>query len=410
MFLIMILGGGIGTFLLILVYCIPIERIFTNFSSGIEGMERDENWYRMIYDYDASTLDNYTQGLMLKAAATPLPQNGENIIQQTMRVYMLNDKSDIHGSKYIDYTWNGKQYSCDSYERYWHGYLIFLKPLLFLFPLHDIVFLNIVVQLFLVFAVITLLQRKNVCELQIPFVFLWIIGMQMTAMFNIDLSVCFYIYMLAIIILLKKNWYISRYYYYYFLVIGMCTSFFDFLTWPLVTLGIPLIVYMYITNHKNKVKTISFASICWGSGYLGLWCLKWGLSSVILQENVFSNAIAQLQLRSSSFINAEATEKILYIDVLVKNFSVFGKKVFILLFIVIAFWLLYKYISSGKKLVLKRMLPYILISFYPFLWYLFTKNHSYEHYWMTWRELLIPIFAMICGTLKSIYGEKQQLK
>ena len=216
--------------------------------------------------------------------------------------------------------------------------------------------------------------------------------------------------MLAIIILLKKNWYISRYYYYYFLVIGMCTSFFDFLTWPLVTLGIPLIVYMYITNHKNKVKTISFASICWGSGYLGLWCLKWGLSSVILQENVFSNAIAQLQLRSSSFINAEATEKILYIDVLVKNFSVFGKKVFILLFIVIAFWLLYKYISSGKKLVLKRMLPYILISFYPFLWYLFTKNHSYEHYWMTWRELLIPIFAMICGTLKSIYGEKQQLK
>lgn len=40
-------------------------------------MERDDNWYRMIYDYDASTLDNYTQGLMLKAAATPFPQNGE---------------------------------------------------------------------------------------------------------------------------------------------------------------------------------------------------------------------------------------------------------------------------------------------------------------------------------------------
>ena len=52
---------------------------------------------------------------MLKAAATPFPQNGENIIQQTMRVYMLNEKSDIHGSKYIDYTWNGKSYSCDSY-------------------------------------------------------------------------------------------------------------------------------------------------------------------------------------------------------------------------------------------------------------------------------------------------------
>ena len=159
--------------------------------------------------------------------------------------------------------------------------------------------------------------------------FLWIIGMQMTAMFNIDLSVCFlYLYVGYNNIIEKKLVHISLL---LLLLFGNRNVHFRFLislTWPLVTLGIPLIVYMYITNHKNKVKTISFASICWGSGYLGLWCLKWGLSSVILQENVFSNAIAQLQLRSSSFINAEATEKILYIDVLVKNFSVFGKKVF----------------------------------------------------------------------------------
>lgn len=80
---------------------------------------------------------------------------------------------------------------------------------------------------------------------------------------------------------------------------------------------------------------------------------------------------------------------------------------FVLLFFVIAIWLLYKYISSGGKIIKKRMIPFIFISFYPFIWYFFTKNHSYEHYWMTWRELLIPIFALVCGCLKSIYGKKQ---
>ena len=370
-------------------------------------MERDDNWYRMIYDYDASTLDNYTQGLMLKAAATPFPQNGENIIQQTMRVYMLNEKSDIHGSKYIDYTWNGKSYSCDSYERYWHGYLIFLKPLLYFFSLHDIIFLNIVIQLFLIYAVIIFLQHKNIGELQIPFVFLWIIGMQITTMFNIDLSVCFYIYMISILVLLIKERFIFRYYHYYFLIIGMCTAYFDFLTWPLVTLCIPLTVYIYISNYKNKIKMINFASLCWGSGYIGMWCMKWGLASMILQENIFNNAIAQFLLRSSLFINGDASENILYKDVLLKNIGIFGKKMFVLLLFVIAIWLLYKYISSGGKIIKKRMIPFIFISFYPFIWYFFTKNHSYEHYWMTWRELLIPIFALVCGCLKSIYGKKQ---
>lgn len=63
---------------------------------------------------------------------------------------------------------------------------------------------------------------------------------------------------------------------------------------------------------------INFASLCWGSGYIGMWCMKWGLASMILQENIFNNAIAQFLLRSSLFINGDASENILYKDVLLK--------------------------------------------------------------------------------------------
>ena len=102
--------------------------------------------------------------------------------------------------------------------------------------------------------------------------------------------------------------------------------------------------------------------------------MKWGLASMILQENIFNNAIAQFLLRSSLFINGDASENTLYKDVLLKNIGIFGKKMFVLLFFVIAIWLLYKYISSGGKIIKKRMIPFIFISFYPFIWYFFYQE------------------------------------
>ena len=71
--------------MLVLVYCIPIERIFYNFSTGVDGMLRNPGWYRMVFDHDASTMDRYTEALMVKMAATPMPRSDENVLQQALR-------------------------------------------------------------------------------------------------------------------------------------------------------------------------------------------------------------------------------------------------------------------------------------------------------------------------------------
>lgn len=39
-------------------------------------MVRNEGWYQFIFDYDASTIDAYTEALMIKATATPMPPTG----------------------------------------------------------------------------------------------------------------------------------------------------------------------------------------------------------------------------------------------------------------------------------------------------------------------------------------------
>lgn len=50
----------------------------------------------------------------------------------------------------------------------------------------------------------------------------------------------------------------------------------------------------------------------------------------------------------------------------------------------------------------------LFVSFYPFLWYLFTKNHSVGHYYYTWRELGISVFGILMAGVIGIreFAEK----
>lgn len=127
MCIILICGGILGTLLLGLVYSIPTDKAFTRYRfNGSKMIESREGWHRYLIDYDASILDNVTESEMLRIASSPLPKHtGENLFQYAMRGYRIED----HGMNESDFVYNG-------YERYWHGYLVILKPLLHYFFLY----------------------------------------------------------------------------------------------------------------------------------------------------------------------------------------------------------------------------------------------------------------------------------
>lgn len=130
MCIILVLGGILGTLLLGLVYCIPIDKAYTRYcSSGLDMIEARDGWHRYLVNYEASTLDNVTENEMLRIASSPLPkETGENIFQYAMRGYRI--------MTYEDKEWY------EPYERYWHGYLVVLKLVLHFF-LIQILFLLI---------------------------------------------------------------------------------------------------------------------------------------------------------------------------------------------------------------------------------------------------------------------------
>lgn len=416
--LILAAGAVLGVLLLVAVYGIPVSKIADNYAVSLESIESREGWHRYIAGYDISTLDNNTEFLMLKAAATPMPSTGETYTQKVLRCYTYNDEWN-HGMVFAQGEYNGESFTCDSYERYWHGYLVLLKPLLVLFTYQDLVYLNIVLQSAMLFFLLKTLRKQGMEYMQIPFLIFWAASMQLVVMLSLDYSVCFYIYMLSVILLLQFPRLRGRYGL-FFLGVGMMTSYMDLLTWPLVTLAVPLIVLLQCEGGTLKrteasksfksleslesfqgIKKIVGASLAWGTGYAVQWASKWLAATLILRDNVIKDAAASLLFRS-----ALGEETLTWRRVIVKNISVFYNMPCLLLggiLLLLIGTLLYRY---RGKIKWGGMASCLVVGIFPFLWYLATRNHAYEHYWMTWRNLAVTVFAVCAGLSKCIFSER----
>lgn len=397
---ILIAGGILGILLLMAVYRIPVSKMADNYAASLESIESREGWHQYIAGYDMSVLDNNTEFLMLKAAATPMPSTGENYIQKVLRCYTYNSQWN-HGLAFAQGEYNGQSFTCDSYERYWHGYLVLLKPLLVLFTYQDLVCLNMALQPVLMFFLLKTLQKREMGYLQVPFLIFWVVGMQLIVMLSLDYSVCFYIYMFSVLLLLRFPRLRERCGL-FFLGIGMLTSYMDLLTWPLVTLAVPLMVLLqYEGGIVERIKRIVAVSCAWGTGYAVQWAFKWLEATLFLSDNVIADAVESLLFRS-----ALGEETLAWGRVVRKNLSVFCNIPCLFLGgAALLLTVVFLYRNRGK-MQFGGMVPCFVIGIFPFLWYLVTKNHAYEHYWMTWRNLSITVFAAYGGLAECISPDR----
>lgn len=61
---------------------------------------------------------------------------------------------------------------------------------------------------------------------------------------------------------------------------------------------------------------------------------------------------------------------------------------------------MYGSVQKKKQIGMERRLfpvvgMVLFVSLYPFIWYLFTKDHSCSHSYFTWRELGISVFGIL---------------
>lgn len=196
-----------------------------------------------------------------------------------------------------------------------------------------------------------------------------------------------------------------------FFIVGSITSFMDLLTEPLITLGLPLIIYMLLMQKQRssiKQDLMDFARICflWGMGYALTWLMKWILVSLIYNRDIIHNALQQAKFRSTGM------KQYGYLTVVEKNLRFLSPTVISINLALIIIYSIIKLIKNrnGKiniKQNLYTTIPFICLGILPFIWYLALRQHSYIHTFFTYKILIITIISIFIIVDKILEPENK---
>lgn len=408
--LLFLVGGILGGYLLlVVVFCLPTGRMHNNVIESAPAFNGD--YKILISDNITTKTDDFTDALMLLTAEN---SSDRNPFTGSIYAYSLTHK-ELEPNLVITNIDNPENIS-SQYSRYWHGYLLFLKPLLLLFNYNQILLIVSFVVLALIVGVVYLLQKKKMSKYIIPYVATVALMSPMTISLSIQYVSVFAIFNLAMILILiffdkilkTKN------FFYVFLAVGMLTCYFDLLTYPIVTLGLPLSIWLLMVNRKKALSLgknlgqVVLSSLAWAIGYFGIWVGKWALGSIITGKNLFGSAMEAAGSRTSSSAGLEEISRTFPItEAFDKVFTEPVCLILIVVVIVILIMAMMKKVKFSKEKALANLWLFA-IAVIPLIWYMVFANHSAWHLFFTYRTLSVLIFAIGCY-LVSVLESPQKI-
>ncbi|MCQ2273879.1 MAG: hypothetical protein MJZ86_03690 [Bacteroidales bacterium] len=175
-----------------------------------------------------------------------------------------------------------------------------------------------------------------------------------------------------------------------FFIVGSATAFFDLLTCPLITWGIPMCTWIMLqrNTHEGKrwIELITHwvkVSILWVLGYAITWFSKWVIGTAVTKTNVYAIGLEKLLFRSS------VSDEFSRIGALQLNLSMV-ERTFVIAVVVILVLLAVRFFNRKG---VKTAVLLAFVATVPVAWYLFGANHSYIHYFFTYRTLMVTLIS-----------------
>lgn len=431
-FVLLICYAG-GIVLLCLAYLIPTGPIRTHLAESAQVFEA-EGVYPALSTKTASTLDNFTDSKMLLTAGY---DGNEPLIERVVMGYSNRLRSVSPVETFI-HEYDPQSFPTDeetaisNYSRYWQGYLVVLKPMLTFFNYSQIRVVNGVAQFVLVVALIIQLRRKGLDHLIIPLLLAVATIAPVAVSRSLQFSTVYYLALAGCLVAVSKGgtWLRSTgssSLFHYFFLMGALTSYFDFLTYPLVVLGFPLVVVLNLREGEVKRRPFHLlVGLCvlWGAGYVLMWGGKWLIGALLLGDmGIIADALNQVSYRSSigeaegnplpegySVLMAVAGNVKTYLSWL--TVRLLGL-VFVIYALLIVFRVWRRREWGAIALLARRNAMLLLVALLPFCWYLVIGNHSFVHAFFTYRILAISTFAvfslfsgLLMGPEKACCAEK----
>lgn len=284
-----------------MVQYVPGEPTDSNIKKACEIFNQ-EGIYPQVGD---RILDNYTDAAMLMVSKSGIMEAGfKRFLFSPIYIVVNNDVSKDNIQSVYGLCRGSVPKVEDSYARYWHGYQVILRPLLYFTNYQNIRLINKILQPLLFILILGLFYKRKAYGLIPAWIVSYIILSPIAMSLNMGYSIIYYIFSFALLLILIFNEKIEKNIGWgiFFIMIGICVGFFDFLTYPIASLAIPLTVLMYINppeSFVNMLKQLTILVLLWGIGYVGMWSLKWVMASIFTEKNVIEDAFQQILFRAT---------------------------------------------------------------------------------------------------------------
>lgn len=290
------------------------------------------------------------------------------------------------------------------YGKYWHGYQVFLRPLLTVMDYGKIRILNGIVLAILLIVVLSLMVRRLSVGVAICFVVSLIMVHSGVIPWSLQFSTCYYITLVSIIALLGFKWLSATWHRLLlcFFAIGAVTSYLDFFTTPVMTLGVPLTVMVLKSEDLRRWRPVLALCVVWFMGYSLMWASKWLMAYLLAGYNPLEQVNESIHLHS---VGQEAepiwVSWLKMMGLFKARWSPFSLSGLMRWGLVAILTITALVIPKGRP-VFNRYAVLLLVAMLTPLWYFAVAHHSYTHFFITSRALIVCWFASLCFLYKNI--------
>lgn len=394
---------GMGAAFLLLL-CLsafwPSGPVRANVARSIPGL-LEETMYPCFGGFKLFQMDNYTDTIMLYEAAQvgdrqPVRDIFDNLIYTTQEdpAYDWQQGMALDLRRCLEGDTQGMEPF--SYSRYWHGYLVLLRPLLMVMTYQQIRVLNYCLLLGL-FGLLTFkVARKLGRETAILFAISQLAVALPLVPYNLQFSWTFYIaYGASLSLLVREEHWKTRGLPFLLFLVGGTTAFLDLLVTPIITLGLPVILGLEGKAQTlwEKLKAVVLSSLAWGAGYASIWALKWIMAGWVTGRNVIGDAVSQAGVRTATqWKGMDLTLPSIagYLLEQLASRGLLWPLVGAMLAVLVG-WLL---LARDKRAVAGQSWLLLTALMAP-AWFLLLKEHSIHHGWYTWRAMMPTVFAAL---------------
>lgn len=322
------------------------------------------------------------------------------------------------------------------YFRYWHGEMVLMRPLFTFTGIEGTRGILSGILILLTIGIVFLLWHQRAKVLAICYLLGNLIVQFWVCFFSIGHITMFLLMniMVAIVIGMfkqrKNPMSLYRKIYLLMAASGVYTCFFDFLTTETLTITVPLLILLVLRyeageldNLGKEVKRFVICGTVWLVSYGSMFLLKWFLAAGILGRQAFFSAMQSAGERiggevriGNTNLHPVASDTQRFLGSLWRNWgslfpfrnkmSMSASVACFLGVIFVCFAVVY--ILRWKNFSMKMILLCLLLGMVPYLRYIVLENHSYNHYFFTYRAQLVTVIALLYVTYE--FGVKNLIK